>query len=44
MANQMSDNEYAERMVKARSQLFKQTNRFSLGGVSNQLPSGSFFD
>lgn len=44
MANQMSDNEFAERMVKARSQLFKQTDRFSLGRESNQLPSGSFFD
>jgi len=44
MANQMSDNEFAERMVKARSKLFKQTNRLSLVGDSNQLPSGSFFD
>ena len=30
IANQMSDNQFAERMVKARSNLFKQTNRFSL--------------
>jgi len=44
MANQMSDNQFAERMVKARSDLFKQTQRFSPGGKSNQLPSGSFFD
>jgi hypothetical protein len=44
IANQMSDNEFAERMVKARSKLFKQTSRFSLAGESNQLPSGSFFD
>lgn len=44
IANQMSDNKFAERMVKARSNLFKQTDRFSLVGESNQLPSGSFFD
>jgi hypothetical protein len=44
IANQMSDNEFAERMVKARSKLFKQTDRFSLVRESNQLPSGSFFD
>jgi transposase InsO family protein len=44
IANQMSDNKFAERMVKARSKLFKQTNRFSLVGESNQLRSGSFFD
>ena len=44
IANQMSDNEFAERMVKARSQLFKQTDSFSLGDEVNQLPSGSFFD
>jgi hypothetical protein len=42
--NQMSDNKSAERMVKARSNLFKQTDRFSLVDESNQLPSGSFFD
>jgi transposase InsO family protein len=29
IANQMSDNEFAERMVKARSNLFKQTTRFT---------------
>jgi hypothetical protein len=44
MANQMSDNEFAERMVKARSQLLKQTDSFSLVGESNRLPSDSFFD
>ena len=44
IANQMSDNQFAERMVKARSKLFKQTDRFSLVGESNQLPSGSSFD
>jgi hypothetical protein len=44
IANQMSDNESAERMVKARSNLFKQTDRLSLVGEANQLPSGSFFD
>jgi transposase InsO family protein len=44
MANQMSDNEFAERMVKARYQLFKQTDSFSLVDESNRLPSDSFFD
>ena len=44
IANQMSDNKFAERMGKARSKLFKQTNRFSLVSEPNQLPSGSFFD
>ena len=44
IANQMSDNKFAERMVKARSNLFKQTDRFSPVDESNQLPSGSFFD
>jgi len=44
IANQMSDNKFAERMGKARSKLFKQTNRFSLVSERNQLPSGSFFD
>ena len=28
IANQMSDNEFAERMVKARSNLFQQISRF----------------
>jgi len=44
IANQMSDNESAERMVKARSKLFKQTDNCSLEDESNRLPSGSFFD
>jgi len=44
IANQMSDNKFAERMVKARSNLFKQTDRFSLVDESNRLPSGSSFD
>jgi hypothetical protein len=43
IANQMSDNQCAERMVKARSNLYKQTNRYSCG-EANQLPPGSFFD
>ena len=43
IANQMSDNQCAERMVKARYNLYKQTNRFSCG-EANQLSSGSFFD
>jgi hypothetical protein len=44
IAHQMSDNKSAERMVKARSNLFKQTDRCSLVDESNQLPSGSSFD
>ena len=44
IANQMSDNKSAERMAKARSNLFKQTDRFSLVDESNQLRSGSSFD
>jgi transposase InsO family protein len=44
IANQMSDNKFAERMVKARSKLFKQTDRLSFIGEANQLPSDSFFD
>jgi hypothetical protein len=43
IANQMSDNQCAERMVKARSNLLKQTNRFSCS-EANQLPTGSFFN
>jgi hypothetical protein len=43
IANQMSDNQYAERMVKARSNLFKQTNRYSCG-EANLLPTSSLFD
>jgi transposase len=41
--NQMSDNQCAERMVKARYNLYKQTNRFSYN-EANQLPPGSLFD
>jgi hypothetical protein len=44
IANQMSDNQCAERMVKARSELFKQTDGFSLVREPNQLRSDSFFD
>jgi transposase len=43
IANQMSDNQCAERMVKARYNLLKQTNRLSTG-EANPLPPGSFFD
>ena len=43
IANQMSDNQCAERMVKARYNLYKQTNRFS-HYEANRLPPGSFFD
>ena len=43
IASQMSDNQCAERMVKARSILFKQTNRLSIN-EANLLPPGSFFD
>ena len=43
IANQMSDNQFAERMVKARSSLFKQTNRSSIN-EANLLPPGPFFD
>jgi hypothetical protein len=43
IANQMSDNQCAERMVKARYNLYKQTNGFS-HNEANPLPPGSFFD
>ena len=43
IANQMSDNQCAERMVKARYNLLKQTNRLS-PGEANRLPPGPFFD
>jgi Integrase core domain len=43
IANQMSDNQCAERMVKARYNLYKQTNRFSVS-EANPLPPGSLFD
>ena len=42
-ANQMSDNQCAERMVKARYNLLKQTNRLS-PNEANRLPPGPFFD
>ena len=44
IANQISDNKFAERMVKARSNLFKQTDRLSLVDKPNRLRSGSSFD
>ncbi len=40
IANQMSDNEFAERMVKARSNLFQHISRGALGSSS----PGSFLD
>ncbi len=43
IANQMSDNQCAERMVKARYNLLKQTNIISVS-EANPLPPGSFFD
>jgi transposase len=43
IANQMSDNQCAERMVKARYNLYKQTKGFSVS-EANRLPPGSFFD
>jgi len=43
IASEMSDNQFAERMVKARSELFKQTDRI-LVEEFNRLPSDSFFD
>jgi transposase InsO family protein len=43
IANQMSDNQFAERMVKARFNLLKQTNRYSTC-EANLLPPGSLFD
>jgi transposase InsO family protein len=42
IANQMSDNEFAERMVKARSNLFQHISRHT--EVSRLIPSGSFLD
>jgi hypothetical protein len=44
IANQMSDNKFAERMVKARSNLFAHTHRYFIAGETHQLHSGSFFD
>jgi transposase len=43
IANQMSDNQFAERMGKARFNLLKQTNRYSTC-EANLLPPGSLFD
>ena len=46
-ARQKSDNEFAERMVKARSNLFKQAQIIQQRLTffdPNQLPSGSLFD
>ena len=43
IANQMSDNQCAERMAKARYNLLKQTNRLSTR-EANQPTPGSFFD
>lgn len=43
-ANQMSDNKFAERMMKARSKLFKQADRLSLARETHRLRSDSFFD
>ena len=43
IAGQMSDNKFAERMVKARSTLLKQTDRFTSSEI-NRLPPGSSFD
>jgi hypothetical protein len=42
ISNQMSDNQCAERMVKARFNLLKLTNISMV--EANQLPPGSFFD
>ncbi len=43
IANQMSDNQCAERMVKARFNLLKQTDRYSTC-EADRLPPGSSFD
>jgi transposase InsO family protein len=44
IANQMSDNEFAERMVKARSNLFQNISRDVRRDDRTLTPSGSFFD
>jgi transposase InsO family protein len=44
MANQMSDNEFAERMVKARSNLFQHISRHMNRGARGSSSSGSFLD
>ena len=41
IANQMSDNQFAERMVKARYNLFKQTNRLSPGEANRLIQAHS---
>ena len=43
ISNQMSDNQCAERMVKARSNLYKQINKYPCD-EANLLPPGSLFD
>jgi len=43
IASQMSDNKFAERMVKARSNLLKQTDKSIIYEI-NRLPPGSSFD
>jgi len=43
-ADQMSDNQFAERMVNARSKLFQQITRFAKTSCLEPFPSGSFFD
>jgi hypothetical protein len=44
IANQMSDNEFAERMVKARSNLFQNISRNVIRDARTRTSSGSFFD
>ena len=44
MANQMSDNAFAERMVKARSNLFQHISRHANRGARGSSSSGSFLD
>lgn len=44
IANQMSDNEFAERMVKARSNLFQNISRNATRDDRTLTSSGSFFD
>jgi len=44
IANEMSDNQFAERMVNARSNLFQQITRFGKTSRLDPLPPGSFFD
>lgn len=44
IANQMSDNQFAERTVNARSNLFRQITRFAKTSCLDSFPSGSFFD